>query len=134
MNIKIIVITFLIIVSGAIAIVLLRTQKTATASVICKTADGNCTYTKTSAFGRMIEQKEFDFKDVMQCNIETIFKKDFKERNVAAAFNLYIYINYGNDIITFTTKDRDNLADVCSNVFEKTPFSYKFKTLESEEK
>lgn len=131
MKIKTIIITFLILVTGTIAWVLFKSPKTSVAVIACKSPTGNCTYTKASNNGNVIEQKNFDFKDIMQCNIETIHKKKFDDSSVPHAFKFYLYLNNGNEIITFTSKDRENLSSVCSNIFLKEPFELKFKVLEN---
>ncbi len=97
--------------------------------VSCDSAAGECTYSKQSGFGNITDETSFKFKDVMQCNIETIYKKDVKDQDVIYAYDFNLYFMTGNDKLNFQTKQRENLDKICANFFEKKSFEYKFQLL-----
>ena len=93
MNKKILIVTAIVIIA-LIAGIAVKNSKGSTVQVQCKTAEGECTYLQKEE-GKVVHQQNFDFKDVMQCNIETLYKTGTND--VIEGYKLYLALNNGND-------------------------------------
>lgn len=123
----IILILVMAVIIGVITAGIINAKKKTTVMVECKSHIGECNYLLTDGLGNTLEEKNFNFSDIMQCNIETVYKKDVLERDVAFAFDFYLHFNNDEKVINFKHKDGKKLSGICSNILEKKPFSYKFK-------
>lgn len=128
MSKKNIIISILVmaVIIGGITAGIINTKKKTTVMIECKSHIGDCNYMITDGLKNTLEEKNFNFKDIMQCNIETVYKKDVLERDVAFAFNFYLHFNNDEKVINFKHNDAKKLSVICSNILEKKPFSYKF--------
>ena len=130
MNKKISFLTIIIILIAIFSVFVIENYHKDFAVISCTNTDGNCYYKEKNALGNVKYETEFNFKEIMQCNIETIYKKDVKDRDTVYAYDFYLYfINADKKEINFKTKQRENLDKICGNFFEKKPFEYKFPLL-----
>ena len=130
MNKKISFLTIIIILIAIFSVFVIENYHKDFTVISCKNTDGNCYYKEQNGFGNVKYETNFNFKEIMQCNIETIYKKDVKDRDTVYAYDFYLYfINADKKEINFKTKQRENLDKICGNFFEKKPFEYKFPLL-----
>lgn len=122
MNKKILIVTAIVIIA-LIAGIVVKNSNGSTVQVQCKTAEGECTYLQKEE-GKVVHQQNFDFKDVMQCNIETLYKTGTND--VIEGYKLYLALNNGNDWYDFVSTNHKDMAAICNNIFEKKPFKYNF--------
>ena len=104
-----------------------------TINIACTSPEEGCVYKETSGFGKELINKEFKYSDIMQCNIQEHYS-EVKGKEIIDNFDFYLYINYGNDMFSFNHKDGKKLASICTYIFDKTPFNYKFRVKRSENK
>lgn len=123
----------LLITAGAIVISNLNST---TYTVTCKSKEEGCSYSQKAPFGKVLISKDFKYEDVMQCNLETHYKPDKKnpEREIIDTYEFFLYTNYGMDVLNFKSKDGKRLALICTNIFEKKPFNYRFSVKKTTEK
>lgn len=129
-------ITSLIILLIAAGATVISNLNSTTYTVTCKSNEEGCSYSQKAPFGKVLISKDFKYEDVMQCNLETRYKSDKKnpEREVIDTFEFFLYIDYGMDVLNFKSKDGKRLAAICTNIFEKKPFNYRFKVKKEAEK
>ncbi len=122
-NILIISALLLVVIAAAVALVLYNRDY---AVVACKDKDGGCSYKEINHFGNIKYQTEFKIKEIIQCNIETIYKKGPDDIDVIDTYDFHMYFMTDKEPLNFKTKQRDNLNRVCTDIYERKPFEYKF--------
>lgn len=95
------------------------------AIVSCNETNKECIYKEQNFFGNVQEESSFNLNDIMQCNIETLYKTD-SEKDTIDTYEFNLYFNANHEDIKFKTKQRENLDKICVKIFEKKAFEYKF--------
>lgn len=129
MNKRLLIIMSLIILLIAAGTILIGDLNNTTYTVTCKSKEEGCSYSQKALFGKVLISKDFKYEDVMQCNLETHYKPDKKnpEREIIDTYEFFLYTDYGMNVLNFKSKDGKRLASICTNIFEKKPFNYRFK-------
>ena len=136
MNKRPLIITSLIILLIAAAAIVISNLNSTTYTVTFKSKEEGCSYSHKSSSGKVLLSKDFKYEDVMQCNLETRYKPDKNNSKLGAidTYEFFLYTNYGMDVLNFKSKDGKRLAAICTNIFEKKPFNYRFKVKKEAEK
>lgn len=136
MNKRPLIIMSLIILLIAAGTIVISNLNSTTYTVTCKSKEEGCSYSQKAPFGKVLLSKDFKYEDVMQCNLETHYKPDKKnpEREIIDTYEFFLYTNYGMDVLNFKSKDGKRLASICTNIFEKKPFNYRFSVKKTAEK
>ena len=64
--------------------------------------------------------------EVMLCNVEGVYKKDYDGKDVIDSYELYLTLKQDKGDFKIRSKDGENLVQVCRDIYEKKNFYIKF--------
>lgn len=85
-----------------------------------------CEIFNINGLKKISEKSEFSMDEVMLCNVEGVYKKDYDGKDVIDSYELYLTLKQDKGDFKIRSKDGENLVQVCRDIYEKKNFYIKF--------
>ncbi len=124
MKIKIILISFIILITFLSSLCVIYYKNTVKVNLFCEVNNGECGYIKHD---KVLEKVNFRYENIIQCSIETLYKsvqnkKNGKEKDAIDIYELNLHLINTDEVLNVKSKNPKELAMICAKISDKQPF------------